>query len=60
MANRYGQRPYQLLFPSETNPHTQLAIDLFVFKIGYKRDQEEEIEKLKAQTGVNVMKKMVT
>lgn len=57
MCIRFHRQPYQYLYPWVTNPHLQLAIDMIVFKIGYKREQEEEFQKLEIQAGVSLTKK---
>lgn len=59
MASTFSIRPYQLLFPTISNPHIQLAIDMIVFQIGYKKEKEEEYEKLKIQAGIAGMKRAI-
>lgn len=60
MGRRFSIRPYQFLFPSLTNPHTQLSIDLIVFQIGYKREKEERADELRLMAGVSAMKSAFT
>lgn len=57
MCIRFHRQPYQYLYSWVTNPHLRLAIDMIVFKIGYKREQEEELKKLEIQAGASLTKK---
>lgn len=47
MAQKFSQRPSQLLFPNRKNPNFLLAIDNICFEVGYENELENEFEQQK-------------
>lgn len=51
MAEKFKQRPSQILFPKRKNPLWMLAVDNLVYEIGYEEELRADLEIRKAEIG---------